>query len=178
VLGDRLRDLRAARGLTLRQLADETGLSAGLLSQLENGRTDPSIETLRRLAKVFDSDLADLFREPDAPEVHLSRPGERLLMQAPAGLLTYERLTSGRGNFEMLRGVLRPGDASAAEARGHASSECVYVVEGAIVAEIGGVDHAVAAGEAVTFDSRLPHLFRNDGDVDAVILLAVTPPMP
>src|SRR5690606_41791422 len=116
--------------------------------------------------------------EPDRSEVLRPRPGERLLMRASAGLFTYERLTSGRGNSAMLRGVLRPGDASAAEARGHASSECVYVVEGAIVAEIGGVDHAVAAGEAVTFDSRLPHLFRNDGDVDAVILLAVTPPMP
>ncbi|GAB2621323.1 helix-turn-helix domain-containing protein [Pseudactinotalea suaedae] len=178
MLGERLRELRSARGLTLRRLADETGLSAGLLSQLENGRTDPSIETLRRLAKVFDSDLADLFREPDAPEVHLSRPGERLRMQAPTGLLTYERLTSGRGNFEMLRGVLAPGDTSAAEPRGHASSECVYVIEGEIVASIGGIDHPVVGGEAITFDSRLPHLFRNDGDIDAVILLAVTPPAP
>ncbi|WP_420113453.1 helix-turn-helix domain-containing protein [Pseudactinotalea sp.] len=178
MLGDRLRELRSARGLTLRQLADATDLSAGLLSQVENGRTDPSIETLRRLAKVFDSDLADLFREPDAPEVHLSRPGERLRMQAPTGLLTYERLTSGRGNFEMLRGVLRPGDTSAAEPRSHASAECVYVIEGAIVAAIGGTDHPVLAGEAITFDSRLPHMFRNDGAVDAVILLAVTPPTP
>ncbi|WP_156254130.1 helix-turn-helix domain-containing protein [Pseudactinotalea terrae] len=178
MLGDRLRDLRSARGLTLRQLADATGLSAGMLSQLENGRTEPSIETLRRLAKVFDSDLADLFREPDAPEVHLSRPGERLRMQAPTGLLTYERLTSGRGNFEMLRGVLRPGDSSAAEPRGHASAECVYVTDGEILAAIGGTDYVVAAGEAITFDSRLPHMFRNDGDVDAVIILAVTPPTP
>lgn len=178
MLGDRLRDLRSARGLTLRQLADATGLSAGMLSQLENGRTEPSIETLRRLAKVFDSDLADLFREPDAPEVHLSRPGERLMMQAPAGLITYERLSSGRGNFEMLRGVLRPGDVSAAEPRGHPSTECVYVIEGAIVATVAGVDHQVELSEAITFDSRLPHRFRNDGDVDAVILLSVTPPTP
>lgn len=178
MLGDRLRDLRSARGLTLRQLADETGLSAGLLSQLENGRTDPSIETLRRLAKVFHSDLADLFREPEAPEVLLSRPGERLMMQAPTGLITYERLSSGRGNFEMLRGVLRPGDTSAPEPRGHASSECVYVTDGEIVASIGGTDYRVTVGESITFDSRLAHRFSNDGDIDAVFILAVTPPTP
>lgn len=178
VLGDRLRELRATRGLTLRQLADSSGLSAGLLSQIENGRTDPSIETLRRLARVFDSDLADLFREPDAPEVYVSRPGERLRMQAPAGLITYERITSGRGNFEMLRGVLQPGDASAQEPRGHASTECVYVIEGAIVATVGSQDHALAIGEAITFDSRLPHRFRNEGDTEAVILISVTPPTP
>lgn len=178
MLGDRLRELRSARGLTLRQLAEETGLSAGLLSQLENGRTDPSVETLRRLAKVFDSDLADLFREPDAPEVYVSRPGERFMMQAPAGLITYERLTSGRGNFEMLRGVLHPGDVSASAPRGHPSTECVYVLEGEIVASIGGVEHRVALGEAITFDSRLPHRFSNDGETDAVILLSVTPPSP
>lgn len=178
MLGDRLRALRSGRGLTLRQLADATGLSAGLLSQLENGRTDPSIETLRRLARVFDSEIADLFREPDAPDVHLSRPGARLQMQAPTGLITYERLTSGRGNFEMLRGILRPGDTSATEPRGHPSTECLYVIEGEVVATIDGTDHVVAAGEALTFDSRLAHMFRNDGEVDAVILLAVTPPNP
>ncbi|UFU03177.1 helix-turn-helix domain-containing protein [Ruania suaedae] len=178
MIGDRLRELRRARQLTLRALAEATGLSAALLSQIENGKTDPSVETLRRLAKVFDSDLADLFREPDAPAVHISRPGERFRMQAPAGRITYERLTPGRGDLEVLHADLAPGDVSAVEPWGHVSTECVYVIAGQIVATVDGSDHEVRAGESITFDSRLPHLFANRSETRAQLILAVTPPTP
>ncbi|UFU06723.1 cupin domain-containing protein [Ruania halotolerans] len=178
VIGDRLRVLRRARSLTLRSLAERTGLSVALLSQIENGKTDPSVETLRKLAKVFDSDLADLFREPDAPPVHVSRAGERFRMQAPAGQITYERLTPGRGDLEVLRADLAPGDRSATEPWGHVSTECVYVLSGQITATVDGQDYEVAAGESITFDSRLPHLFANHTDALAQIILAVTPPTP
>jgi transcriptional regulator with XRE-family HTH domain len=178
MIGERLRDLRQARGLTLRQLADLTGVSAALLSQVENGRTDPSIATMRRLAAVFDAEVATLFRDPDAPPVHVSRLGERFRMTAPAGLLAYERLTPGRGDLEVLHGELAPGDVSAEDPRGHASTECVYVISGEIVAHVAGTDHVLAAGEAITFDSRQPHRFLNRSREPASILVAVTPPTP
>lgn len=178
MIGERLRVLRRARSLTLRSLAERTGLSVALLSQIENGKTDPSVETLRKLAKVFESDLANLFREPDAPTVHLSRPGTRFQMRAPAGRITYERLTPGRGDLEVLRADLQPGDVSAAEPWGHVSTECVYVLAGVLTARIDGQDYEVKAGESITFDSRLPHLFTNLTDEPAQIVLAVTPPTP
>ncbi|SEE81723.1 cupin domain-containing protein [Ruania alba] len=178
MIGDRLRVLRRARSLTLRSLAERTGLSVALLSQIENGKTDPSVETLRKLAKVFESDLADLFREPDAPPVHVSRAGERFRMQAPAGQITYERLTPGRGDLEVLRADLAPGDRSAAEPWGHVSTECVYVLAGQITATVDGQNYVVSTGESITFDSRLPHLFANNTDAGAQIILAVTPPTP
>lgn len=178
MLGDRLRDLRQQRSLTLRQLADETGLSSALLSQIENGKTDPSVSTLRKLAKVFDSDVARLFHEPEAPAVYVSRPGHRFRMVAPAGLVTYERLTPGRGDLEVLRAELGPGDVSSEEAWAHASTECVYVLDGEIVAVVDGQDHAVRAGESITFDSRAPHRFANRSAAPAAYLIAVTPPTP
>lgn len=178
MIGDRLRELRRARSLTLRSLAELTGLSVALLSQIENGKTDPSVETLRKLAKVFESDLANLFREPDAPPVHLSRPGQRFQMRAPAGRITYERLTPGRGDLEVLRADLQPGDVSAAQPRGHVSTECVYVLSGRIVARVDGRDYQVLAGESITFDSQLPHQFANRTEDLAQIILAVTPPTP
>ncbi|WP_043346364.1 cupin domain-containing protein [Beutenbergia cavernae] len=178
MLGDRLRDLRRQHGLTLRDVAGQTGLSVALLSQIENGRTDPSITSLRKLARAFDAEVATLFHEPDAPSVHISRPGERFLLSAPAGLIAYERVTPGRGDLEVLRSVLAPGDVSAEGPRGHASTECVYVLAGEVVVTIGESDHRLVAGEAATFDSRQPHRYRNDSAANAEILVVVTPPTP
>ncbi|WP_166350662.1 helix-turn-helix domain-containing protein [Phytoactinopolyspora limicola] len=178
MIGDRLRTLRQHRSLTLRQVADETGLSAALLSQIENGRTDPSVTTLRKLAKVFDAELASLFHEPDAPPVHVSRPGQRFRMVAPAGLVTYERVTPGRGDLEVLHADLAPGDTSAEVPWSHPSTECVYVLAGEIRVEVGDQVQQVRAHEAVTFDSRQPHRYVNDSDDVASILVMVTPPTP
>lgn len=83
MLGDRLRDLRQQHSLTLRQLATAAEVSPALLSQIENGATDPSLATLRKLAQVFDTSIAELFSEPEAPAVHLSRAGTRSRLTAP-----------------------------------------------------------------------------------------------
>ncbi|MFE9914144.1 helix-turn-helix domain-containing protein [Micromonospora sp. NPDC005553] len=178
MLGDRLRDLRQQHSLTLRQLATAADVSPALLSQIENGATDPSLSTLRKLAQVFDTSIAELFSEPEAPPVHVSRVGARTRLAAPPGQITYERLTPGRGDLEVLQAHLAPGDASSAEPWAHPSTECAIVITGAVVAEIGGESYALTAGESVTFDSRLAHLYRNASDQRAHLIIAVTPPTP
>ncbi|MFG1780051.1 helix-turn-helix domain-containing protein [Micromonospora sp. NPDC049051] len=178
MLGDQLRDLRQQHSLTLRQLAAAADVSPALLSQIENGATDPSLATLRKLARVFDTSIAALFSEPDAPPVHISRPGSRSRLAAPPGQIAYDRLTPGRGDLEVLEALLAPGDASSTEPWAHPSTECAIAVTGAVVAEIGGEKYELRTGEAITFDSRLPHLYRNASDEPARLIIAVTPPTP
>lgn len=178
MLGDRLRDLRRHRGLSLRQLATAADVSPALLSQIENGSTDPSLTTLRKLADVFDESIAGLFTEPDAPEVHVSRPGTRNRLTAPAGQVSYERHTPGRGDLEVLEALMAPGEASSPEPRGHPSTECALALEGTVTAEIDGTKYDIVGGESVTFDSRLPHRYVNLTDRPARLLIAVTPPTP
>lgn len=178
MLGDRLRELRLHHAMTLRELAAAAEVSPGLLSQLENGQTDPSLATLRKLATVFKAEIATLFSEPNAPLVHLSRAGERMRLTAPQGEITYERLTPGRGDLEVLRATMQPGDVSSSESRGHESTECVVVLDGEVVVEVGSERYVLATSEALTFDSRLPHRFCNESDQPSVYLLAVTPPVP
>ena len=67
---------------------------------------------------------------------------------------------------------------SSDELRGHASSECVYVVAGELIAQIAGVDYPVLAGESISFDARLPHRYRNQSQQPTEIILSVTPPNP
>jgi transcriptional regulator with XRE-family HTH domain len=178
MIGERLKELRAARGMSLRELASQAGVSATLLSQIERAVTDPSLETMRRLAGVFGESVSSLFSETAPAAVWISRPGERSLLTAPKGQVGYERLTAGNGQLEVLRAVLQPGQVSADEPRGHASTECVYVVAGALVAQIAGVDYPVLAGESISFDSRLPHRYLNLSQAPAEIILSVTPPNP
>ena len=178
VIGERLKELRTAHGLSLRDLASQAGVSATLLSQVERSVTDPSLETMRRLAGVFGESVASLFTATAAPSVWISRPGNRARLIAPMGQVTYERLTAGNGQLEVLRAVLDPGQTSAEEPRGHASTECVYVVAGELIAEIAGIDYTVVGGESVSFDGRLAHRYRNESDKQTEIILSVTPPNP
>lgn len=178
MLSERLRELRLSHGMTLRGLAAKADVSPALLSQLENGVTDPSLTTLRKLATVFKAEVSTLFAEPNAPLVHLSRPGERMQLTAPLGEITYERLTPGRGDLEVLRATMKPGDVSSSEPHGHESTECIVVLEGEVTIEVAGEQHVLVAGEALTFDSRLAHRFSNRSGGLAVYLLAVTPPVP
>jgi transcriptional regulator with XRE-family HTH domain len=80
-LGSRIRELRTVRGLTLTALADEAGLPTGLISQVERGLSDPSLETLRRIAKVLDVLIFSLFQQ-DA-DTTSSTAGSRPAAAAP-----------------------------------------------------------------------------------------------
>ncbi len=101
--------------------------------------------------------------------MHVSRPGERMHLTAPQGEISYERLTPGRGDLEVLSATMAPGSVSAAAARGHESTECLVVLEGEVVAEIDGERMVLVKGESVTFDSRLPHRFCNESTELALV---------
>ncbi|VVD59281.1 cupin domain-containing protein [Pandoraea anhela] len=176
MIGERLKELRSARGLSLRELAGQAGVSATLLSQIERSVTDPSLETMRRLAAVFGESVVSLFAEPADLSVCVTRPGERATLTAPKGQVSYERLTNGIGQLEVLRAVLEPGQVSIEEPRGHAAAECVYVIHGELVAQIAGLEYVIGAGDSLSFDARLPHRYLNASQVPTEIILSVTPP--
>lgn len=177
-LGTRLAELRRRHGYSLRALAAEAGVSPALLSQLENGTTDPSLATLRKLAKVFDTTMVTLFEDPDAPLVHVSHPGERVRLTAPTGSFSYDRITPGRGDLEVLHVQMSPGDVSSAEPWAHRSTECAYVVAGEVTVELADETYVLTPGNAITFDSQVPHRFLNRSVNAAELILSITPPTP
>jgi transcriptional regulator with XRE-family HTH domain len=176
-VGVRIRKLRTARDMTLTALARATGLSAGLISQVERGLTDPSLETLRRIARTLDVPLFSLFREPDAEsEAVVVRRARRMQVSSPHGDISYQRLSPGFGRLELLEGTLGPGAASSAAPWSHPSEECVTVQEGRLVVEVGGQRHELESGDSCYFDSRSPHRYVNPTREPTVFLVAITPP--
>lgn len=178
MIGKRLHDLRVARGLSLRKLAEIAGVSPTLLSQVERDVTEPSLTTLRSLSTVFGESMSALFADPTAPAVWISKPGERSSLKGPKGGVSYERLTRGNGQMEVLRAVFAPGQFSAEEPLHHPSLECVYVITGTLTAIIGTVTYTVGAGESITFDAQQTHRYLNRGTLDAEVIVSITPPVP
>ncbi|WP_109471870.1 helix-turn-helix domain-containing protein [Ornithinimicrobium cavernae] len=178
MIGSRLKRLRTANGMTLRALAERSGLSVTMLSQIERGVTEPSLRSLRTLAGVFGQSVAELFHDDAVPSVHVSRPGARSRIVSPQGRVQYERVSSSNGQLEVLRSTLEPGESSSDEPWAHEAVECVYVLTGELTVVVSEVSYTVGQGEAITIDSRHPHRYLNDSPTPVEFLLSVTPPTP
>lgn len=176
MLGAQIRELRMARGMTVAQLAAAAGVSTGLVSQVERDLTDPSLETLRKIARALEVPLFDLFREPTGAPAAVVTRDRRLRVQSPAGDVTYTRVSPGFGRLEVLEGRLLPGGSSAAQPWSHPSEECVLVVSGRLVVEVAGEEYVLDTGDSCYFSSSLPHRYVNASAEPANFIVAVTPP--
>lgn len=175
-VGLRIKAVRTDRELSLRALSTASGVSVGMLSQVERGLTDPSMQTLRSVAKALDVPLFDLFQEPEGQDIAVVRRHRRVSLSAPHAEITYSRISPGSGRLEVLEGTLLPGGVSAETPWRHASEECVVVTAGVLTVEVGGEVHHLEVGDSCYFDSRLGHRYVNDGAEPAVFLVSITPP--
>lgn len=176
MIGDRIRSLRRERQLTVRQLAYRAEVSPAHISQVERDINDPSLDSLRRIAQALGVPLFDLFQQPEEADVAVVRSDSRMQTRSPHGELVYSRLSPGFGRLEVLEGVLQPGAASSQEAWSHPSEECVVVSSGVLIAEVDGQRHELHEGDSCYFNSRLPHRYVNECEVQSVFLVSITPP--
>jgi transcriptional regulator with XRE-family HTH domain len=176
VIGLKVRELRISRGKSVRGLAAEIGVSAALLSQVERGITDPSLDTLRKLSRALDVPLFSLFGESDGQSAAVVRSESRMRVRAPRGGVEYSRISAGNGRVELLEGRLDPGGSSSDEPWSHPSDEVVVVIEGVLLVEVAEERHRLGLGDSCSFDSRRPHRYVNPGPGQARFLVAITPP--
>ena len=178
-LGARVRALREAMDLTLRELAERSGVSAPMLSQVERGETSPTLLIAHRIASGLDLRLSQLLRLDEAGAVSIVRAGERRTGPARRGDHRYEILTPPLPGqrAELSRHTLAPravtggpGDPPMHEP---GSRETALVQAGAVVLHCDGAGHPLGAGDCVTFDADLPHHFENPSDDTEAVLLAV-----
>ncbi|TCP45764.1 XRE family transcriptional regulator [Tamaricihabitans halophyticus] len=175
-LGRRIRSARKERGLTSVELADLAGVSQGLISQVENGRSDPSLETLRRLAEALDLPLFDLFQETASHGVAVRRSDARPAVTTPRSEFSYAKLSPPDPVLEVLRGRLRPGAVSSAQEHRHPAHECVLVEQGTLTVQVETEELTLGQGDSCAFDSRRPHRYLNRTDEDVSFLVFATPP--
>jgi transcriptional regulator with XRE-family HTH domain len=177
-VGPRVKALREAEGLSLRDLSERSGVSAPMLSQVERGETSPTLQVAARIASGLQLRLSQLLRLDEAGSVSIVRVGER--RAGGAGGHRYEVLTPPLPGqrAEVSRHVLAPGAATGGPGdppmHEPGARETAVVERGALRLLIDGAEHALAAGDSVTFDADLPHHFENDGKEEAVLLAIVS----
>ncbi len=163
-LGRTLRALRTARGLRLADLAQESGLSASFLSQVEQGRSDISVGRLMRLAQALHVRMTDLVELPPPAERPIVRAGERVQVPSPTPGLTIELLAPGvsEGHTYALA-TLDPGVTAAARRyRLPGQEHFVYMLKGRAAMEFAnGESVTLEAGDSIAYNSDDYRLMRN-----------------
>ena len=178
-VGPRVRALRDAMGLSLRDLADRTDVSAPMLSQVERGETSPTLVVATRIAAGLELTLSQLLRLDESGSVSIVRTADRLKGGTGRHGHTYEVLTPPLPGqrAEVAFHTLTPGASTGGPGdpplHEPGSRETTVALEGSLRLLCDGQAHDLDAGDAVTFDADLAHHFENPHDQDARFLAVV-----
>lgn len=165
-----LRRVRLARGHSLRELAELTGVSKALLSQMERSVANPTVEVLVRVGAALDLTFAELTRAPLlAPEVIRAEQGPAMVVDD----LTIRTLfvSSERRRFELAESVVPAGAVSSRSSHGAGSIEYAYVVAGRVGVSSLDWDIDLGPGDAVRFSAEHDHTYRADEHPSRVLTL-------
>ncbi|MFE9021249.1 helix-turn-helix domain-containing protein [Streptomyces sp. NPDC007808] len=203
-VGARIRRARLERGTSLRALAREIGVSASLVSQIENGKSQPSVSTLYAITTALGISVESLFdageaaaaspvaASPPGTVAHalaafaadpgrrigpLVRPDQREVLELDSGVV-WERLGHVPGtDVDFLQVTYRPGGASSGSGglMRHNGTEYGSLTSGELVLTLGFDEYTLRPGDSVCFESTTPHRYRNDGAVPAVGIWFVSP---
>lgn len=197
-VGARIRHARLERGMSLRALAREVGVSASLVSQIETGKSQPSVSTLYAITTALGISVESLFdARASSPMTGVNPPGtvphavaalsalaadpgrrigplvgagERETLELDSGVV-WERLGRVPGaDVDFLLVTYRPGGSSSGSGglMRHTGTEYGYLTSGELILTLGFDEYTVRPGDAVCFESTTPHRYRNDGEVPAV----------
>jgi|SRR5215208_5636696 len=176
-LGERVKSLREAMDLSLRELAERSGVSAPMLSQVERGETSPTLAVAEKIAAGLELTLSQLLRLDETKHVVVVRSGERRIrrkrghaVEEVTPPLPGQRADVSEHKLAPRAATGGPDDPPMHEP---GSRETTVVLEGAIELSIDGKRHELAEGDTVTFDADLPHHFENNGSAEARFIAVV-----
>jgi transcriptional regulator with XRE-family HTH domain len=176
-VGARIRALREAMGFSLRDLAEHSGVSAPMLSQVERGETSPTLVVAEKIAAGLELTLSQLLRLDEGEHVAVSRAGERRRYER--GGHRFEELTpplpGQRADVSLhtLKAGATTGGPDDPPMHEPGSRETAVVLTGVLALTVDGTRHELHAGDSVTFDADLPHHFENDGKEQARFLAVI-----
>lgn len=176
-VGTRVRALREAMGFSLRDLAERSGVSAPMLSQVERGETSPTIAVAAKIASGLELTLSQLLRLDERAHIVVTRAGERR-KRARRGHAVEEltpALPGQRADVSMhvLDAGASTGGAGDPPLHEPGSRETAVVLDGRLSLVIDGERHDLETGDSVTFDADLAHHFENNAAEQAEFMAVV-----
>jgi transcriptional regulator with XRE-family HTH domain len=173
-----VRALRTARGWSLDELAGRSGVSKGMVVQIEAARTNPSVGTLVRIADAFGVTIARLLEPAEERTVRISSAEDapQLWRGGEGG---FGRLLRGMNDpsfVELWEWRFAPGERHTSETHMPGTREVLHVIAGTLTMTVDGVDHEVGTGQTIDFLADRPHTYRNSGPEETrLVMVAVVP---
>jgi transcriptional regulator with XRE-family HTH domain len=170
-VGPCIKELRTKRGLSLRALAELSGLSINAISMIERGANSPTVSSLHSLATALAVPITAFFEQQGRGQVVHRKPDQRPVSEA-AGV-TMENLASGLPNqqLEPFLMTLGPGVSSTKTPITHSGEEFVFVLKGALTCEIGEQEYGLEEGDSLLFLASQEHTYQNRTSKAARILI-------
>ena len=173
-----VREARTERGWTLDQLANRSGVSKGMVVQIEQARTNPSIGTLSKLGGALGVSLSDLVDTDRGPVIRMVPSDDAALLWETDGGSTARLLVGGRRPdfIELWEWVLVPGDRYEGNVHAAGMKELLHVVEGTLTLQVGDAMTEVGTGSSASYDGDQPHSYLNaESDRLRFVLVMVDP---
>ncbi len=174
--GQRVRQRRKELGLSLKELAERTGLTASFLSLVERNQNNPSLQSLHRLAEALEVPLFFFSqRNDDNPVV---RRDNRVQITFPPGNVTCELLVPNlRNRLEVILGRAHPSAGNIARTPSSDSEECLYLMQGRMRVQLADQVYELEAGDSIYFHGVTVREIRALGKREAVYISMITPPI-
>jgi transcriptional regulator with XRE-family HTH domain len=174
-----LQSLRSERGWSLDQLVLRSGVSKGVLVALEQGRSNPNLATLARIADAFGVPVTHLLDVSDEPVVRITGQDDaRILWHGEAGGTgTIIAATEPPWAVELWRWAVHPGERFGGDPHTPASKELIWVESGTVTLTVSDRRYQVGPGKCARFPGSLPHGYANEGTEPALMtMISVVPP--
>lgn len=177
-LGKKLQMYRTTKELSIRQLSGLTGITPSMLSQIEHGQVNPSINSLRTIAEALSIPLYRFFQEDEIEEPVVSKNKRKTIGRPEEGDVFYELLTPDTsGAIEFCMMIIPPSMDTAEISHCHTGEEVAYFQEGdSVELIIDGISHTMYRGDSVRIKPFANHIWKNSTDKQVKILFAITPP--
>jgi len=177
-----LRDARKKKGLNLKDVSDATGLSIGLISQIERGLTTPSMRSLRQVAGALGLSVSSLFAHSDEEDAdeghHIVRKHMRRVLNLKSIGMHMEIMTPIEGTpIQAFVAYLLPGGMSGTEFDSHIGEEFGIIIDGQFELFLGSQRFLLNPGDSFNFNSKTPHRYVNPGTTMTYIHWVITPPI-
>lgn len=177
-LGSRVALLRDVRGMSLRALAAAAGVSSSFLSQLENGRTNASVASLRKIAAALGVTPAQLLDDSPTHTRGVLKSDQRPTLPLEGAQKFVLSLPPLR-NLEVYAGEFEPGGTTGNDLYTHGQSqEMLIVTAGEVVLQLGDERIAMALDDSIEFLSSVPHRVMNESEAPARVVWINSPPTP
>ncbi len=177
MIGERIRQLRLTKNLSLSDFARRAGMSKSMVSQVERGNINPSIETIRGIAATLEVPVFTLFLDGNDSQEMLVKKDQRISLTIPDSNITRELVTPDMQRaMAVLVARIPPSGASSPNFTTHVGEECIFVLQGQLTINLPDETYTLGPGDAFYLLSRQPHYFSNKGDAEAEFLSVIVPP--